>query len=128
MIKARIEGGPEIARTLTSLPKVFTTRKVRAAMRTAGEPMRETAARLAPRSDEAPHMADNIRWQAHRAKGGDIAVRMGPTRDFFYGMFQEFGTAHHSAQPFMRPAADQHAAQVIEDIGAEFWALIKKQL
>ena len=46
---------------------------------------------------------------ANRAAGGKgkaVVVGVGPTRRAFYGLFQEFGTAHHAAQPFMRPSWD----------------------
>ena len=46
---------------------------------------------------------------ANRAAGGKgraVITSVGPTRAAFYGLFQEFGTAHHAAQPYMRPAWD----------------------
>lgn len=33
-------------------------------------------------------------------------VAIGPSKDAWYGKFQELGTVHHAAQPFMRPASD----------------------
>lgn len=42
-----------------------------------------------------------VRWKAKK-KG-----------DPFYGLFQEFGTAHHAAQPFMRPAFEQSKEQAL---------------
>lgn len=46
---------------------------------------------------------------ANRAAGGKgraVIVSVGPTKAAFYGQFQEFGTAHHAAKPFMRPTWD----------------------
>lgn len=47
---------------------------------------------------------------ANSAAGGQgrhAVVEVGPTQKAFYGVFQEFGTAHHKAQPFMRPTWDR---------------------
>ena len=44
---------------------------------------------------------------------GQITIPVGPNNKAFYGLFQEFGTRHHPAQPFMRPAADESQAQVL---------------
>ena len=46
---------------------------------------------------------------ANRAAGGtgrSVITSVGPTKAAFYGLFQEFGTAHHAAKPFMRPTWD----------------------
>lgn len=62
---------------------------------------------------------------ANRAAGGtgkSVSVQVGPTQDAYYGMFQEFGTRHHAAKPFMRPAWDsmkEGMAQSIADTLAE---------
>lgn len=38
--------------------------------------------------------------------GAAVTVYVGPTRKVFHGIFQEFGTINHGAQPFLRPAFD----------------------
>ena len=46
---------------------------------------------------------------ANIAAGGEgrhAVVQVGPTHRAFYGLFGEFGTAHHPPHPFMRPAWD----------------------
>lgn len=43
-----------------------------------------------------------------------VVVKFGPTSKAFYGFFQEFGTAHHPAKPFMQPAIDR-ASPEMED-------------
>lgn len=46
---------------------------------------------------------------ANRAAGGkgrSVITSVGPTQAAFYGLFPEFGTAHHAAKPFMRPTWD----------------------
>jgi len=39
----------------------------------------------------------------------------------FYGGFQEYGTEHHRAQPFMRPALMAAAEKGDETIALELW-------
>lgn len=48
-----------------------------------------------------------------------VAVKFGATTAAWHWLFQEFGTAHHVAQPFIQPAIDRTTDQ-IEDrlIGA----------
>lgn len=38
---------------------------------------------------------------------GHVIARVGPAKGSFYGMFQEFGTRFHAAQPFVRPTLDE---------------------
>jgi HK97 gp10 family phage protein len=52
------------------------------------------------------------------------AVAVGPTKDYFYGYFQEFGTAHHGAQPWARPGFDEGKDEALAIIGREAWAAI----
>lgn len=50
--------------------------------------------------------------------GRSAVAHVGPTKGVGQGVLQEFGTAHHKAQPFMRPAwdaNDQKAAEMIRD-------------
>lgn len=39
----------------------------------------------------------------------------------FYSLFQEFGTIHHAAQPFARPAFDETAKTSLGIIGKAAW-------
>lgn len=46
-------------------------------------------------------------------KEARVTVPVGPNKKAFYGLFQEKGTPHHAAQPFMRPAADESQGRVM---------------
>jgi HK97 gp10 family phage protein len=48
-----------------------------------------------------------------RRSAGAIIVYMGPTSSIAH--FQELGTAHHAAQPFMRPAFEANKEAVLND-------------
>jgi HK97 gp10 family phage protein len=66
---------------------------------------------------------------ANRAAGGRgkaAIVRVGPTQKAFYGVFQEFGTAHHAAHPFMRPTWDSMGPGMIGQIGDVLGTEIEK--
>lgn len=63
----------------------------------------------AMKEGSTPAEAAQAARAANRAAGGRgraVITRVGPTKAAFYGLFQEFGTAHHAARPFMRPTWD----------------------
>lgn len=129
----QIQGGKELAMRLRALPEAYTRTIVLGALREAGEPMRARMAQLAPREPGKPDLADNInisvanrlgdvgggRWEARHDE--EHAVAVGPTKDFFYGLFQEYGTVHHAPQPFMRPAFDSEAPRALQILTDELW-------
>mgnify|MGYP003545073753 FL=1 len=56
---------------------------------------------------------------ANRSAGGtgrSAVTQVGPTKRAGQGMLQEFGTAHHKAQPFMRPTFDADGPKLIDVI------------
>jgi HK97 gp10 family phage protein len=57
-----------------------------------------------------------------------VAVEVGPSQTFFYGYFQEIGTAFHPAQAFMRPAFDSMVRRAQAIVGQEAWAAIRRHL
>jgi len=96
------------------------------ALRRAAEPMRARMSADAPRSQDAPHLADHIAISEVRAIGGvaldeyEAAVAIGPTGAFFYGSFLEFGWVHHpQARPFVRPAFDEGVEKATQRVALE---------
>lgn len=78
-----------------SKPKIVTPGKA-----TFAQAMRETGDRA---------IAAQAARTANRSAGGEgrsAVTHVGPTKRAGQGMLQEFGTAHHKAQPFMRPTFD----------------------
>jgi HK97 gp10 family phage protein len=124
-ITAAIDGAEEIVQHLAGLSTRLTRAIVMDALLEGGEPIRATAARLAPREPGAPDLADNIRIAPVRKRPEDdvrtFSVGIGVPRAFFYDYFQEFGTVDHGANPFYRPAFDTHAQQALGIVGAAFW-------
>jgi HK97 gp10 family phage protein len=136
MWSARFDGGEELARTLTALPAALSYRVLIEGLKEAAEPMRSAMGRNAPREPGAPDLADNMgisvasrlgstsggRWQAREE--GQAAVAVGPTKNFFYGLFQEYGTKRHGAHPFARPAFDSEAPKALEIMKRVYWTIL----
>ena len=76
------------------------------------KPIRADIVRSAPRSPNAPHMADTfvVRPSKEARLAGKAVVRIGPKPKGvgFVAYFVEFGRSGMAAQPFIRPAWDAH--------------------
>lgn len=121
----------DLAANLAKLPHAVTRQIQTEALIAAAKPIQEEASMLAPRDDEAgpPHLADRIVVQVLRDE--DIAsdlptVAIGPSRKVFYGFFQEFGYGPGPAQPFMRPAFDQHVQDSLKIVQAHLWKALEQ--
>lgn len=78
----------------------------------------------------------DARRSANEADGGPpfLELFMGPTQPTGPGardlaikrIAQEFGTRHHAAQPYMRPAWDQDRAAMLERLKVTLWAEVQK--
>lgn len=139
IVKVAFEGGEELARTLNSLPALYTRHVILEALKEGAEPIRATAAQLAPLG-ETENLSDNMtisvtnrlgstaggRWQNRDESNHAVAV--GPSKDEFYGLFQEYGTVHHGAQPFLRPAFDREGQTALNIIGDALWWALRRML
>ena len=128
-MRMHFSGGEQLARTLAKLPQRTSRRVQLEALKDAAEPMARTASDLAPRRPGAPDLADNIIVMGARGAdtGGLPAATYGPTRAFFYGYFQEFGTKFHAPNAFMRPSFDRGVSGALRSVSASLWrALISR--
>lgn len=124
----RFEGGRELAAALRGLRPRLSASVQREALRDVAEPMRAHMERLAPRAPGAPDMADHIvisrTLKRDELSDTEVGVRIGPDgrrKRFFYAHFQEWGTARHAAQPFMRPSFDAHVRSIPAKLAAILW-------
>lgn len=128
MVKMRFEGGAELAKAFEQLSARVSKRMLRESLEDAAEPMRRAMSSMAPREPGAPDLADNIVISTARVKAVEgvqsAAVAIGPAKAFFYGFFQEFGTVHHSAQPFVRPAFDGGVSRALSDLARSMWSAL----
>lgn len=120
MIRMRVEGGTETAAALAKLSTALSTRILRGALAEGAEPIRQSMGSGAPRSDEAPHVADNIVVSTARTED-QAAVAIGPARGFGYALPLEIGTVDTAAQPFARPAYDGNIERSQGIISAAIW-------
>lgn len=123
MITLKFEGGAELATALDQLSTRLSKSVMREALIAAAEPIRAAAAAKAPHEPGSPDLKENIGISPIRSPEM-AAIAVGPTREFFYGFFQEYGTKHHGAQPFMRPAFDTEAPKSLAILSAEAWRLL----
>ncbi len=128
-----VHGGKELERAFLSLANDAAvrrgiTREQKAVLR----PVAETARSKAPK--DTGDLADSI--DVFKVRGGmhDSVVAMGPSKDQFHGHFQEFGhqlriaggARSMPAQPFMRPAWDQHQRGVLRNFTTQLWSLYER--
>jgi HK97 gp10 family phage protein len=133
------KGDGDLVKTFKAMSNAVSRPVMVEALTRSAEPIRATAAALAPRGEgSGPHLADNIvvGETGFGANGNTVAsdlvtVAIGPSHqphDMFYGQFQEFGTAHHPAQPFMRPAFDQKHGESRKRFAAELRDAIARRV
>jgi HK97 gp10 family phage protein len=87
--------------------KVSTPKVISAGRAAFAAAMREGATRA--EAGQAARAANSAAGGA----GRHAVVHVGPTKRAFHGTWQEFGTAHHATQPFMRPAWDELAQPMV---------------
>lgn len=136
MIGMKLTGGPQLAKALRDLSFEKERAVVRKMLREAAEPIREEAEQLVTIGESAPHIVDHIVVSAtntieddslggRRAEANEHAVAIGPSRDFFYGFFLEFGTIKMSAKPFLRPAFDSKVGAALKVFQESIWAFLR---
>lgn len=110
--RARVDGIPALERALLRVASVMRNPVLREAVSEAAEPVREDAERLAP-VGETGELSGGMTKVSMKGTPERAAERVGPSEDAWYGFFQEVGTMHHDAQPFLRPALDMNRAKSV---------------
>jgi HK97 gp10 family phage protein len=139
----KLEGGQQFAKALEALPFTKQRGVLTKMLKKAAEPVRARMEALAPREPGKPDLADNMKIQsvskiddgseleARSLDDSEAAVAIGPSKDSFYGSFQEFGTAPHGKhpghppQPFARPAFDETQDEVLRSLQDDIWAHLR---
>ena len=132
----KVEGLLEMAATLEQLPQAARKPILIRALKAAGAPMAERMALDAPLDPAADHqhLADSMTVSATNRVNGETlddtaaAVAVGPSKDAFWGLFQEYGTVRHGAQPFARPGFDGGYEEALTIFRGEMWLEIVANL
>lgn len=127
-LTARVDGFADLERALGGISARMTRQVKVEALTAAAEPIRATASRLAPRrrpdDPKTPNLADNIVTQVTRSSDGSVSVAIGPSKAVPWGRFQELGTAHNAAHPFLRPAYEAHVQGALTIIAPAMWTAL----
>lgn len=106
-----IVGLDELERKFKALGYTVQVATLRKALRAAGTAIRDEASRLAPKDTGALSQNMTMRLKDVDINSGQIDI--GPSKDEFYGLFQELGTAFLSPQPFLNPAFESKREEAI---------------
>ena len=83
------------------------------AIEEAAEPMRQQA------QDRAPRLTGKLAesMTLHRIRKHEWSIGADPRSNVYWDLFQELGTRHHAAQPFLRPAFEGERMSTIDRFG-----------
>ena len=143
-VTSKVKGLRDLEKSLEQFEKLATRRTVgRNSLKSGGQLIVDHASRLAP--DDPKTTTQDLRneivvgtrlttkqrrenrKEARQGKGSDIEVFVGPNEQVSaYAHLQEFGTKHHAAHPFMRPAWDAQKMLVLSTIGKHLKLNIEK--
>ncbi len=125
-IMPEVRGLDELLKKLDLLPYAVSKLVVARALRKGAEPIRAEA------EHEAPRLSGRLQREEVIAVGEQTATeaiaKIGPSRKAFYGLFQEFGTAHQTPQKFLEPAFESKVSEATDVIGKELAAGIEKAM
>lgn len=134
-----IDGLRELDRKLAELGRQTGVKVLQQACGAAMTPVVNAARQMAPKGSKAHRtykgrlvapgfLSRNIKKRTYKDKAGRWAgAFVGASREAFYGpMFQELGTKHHAAQPFLQPAFENNRATVENRLKAELRKRIDK--
>ena len=113
------KGFTELDRLLLQLPDDMAREYLADAVQSGGAQIADEARRRAPRDEGDLAASITVQVTRQRNTGGDPRAEIGPSKkEQHVGRFQEFGTAHNAAQPFLRPALDTRAQDAVDIMAA----------
>lgn len=129
----RVEGLRELEENLERISKAQGKSASRKAMKAALKPTLDLAKRLVPVNEgelkKSLRITDKLnkrQSKRNRKQRGDLQMFVGAHTP--YAHLQEFGTKHHGAKPFMRPAWEATKNQVMDIVKVKLWENIQKQI
>lgn len=139
MVTLRFTGTEALRQAFKGMPQQLERDVLREALAEAVEPMRAQMAALAPRAGDSEqgrmrdgrppgHLADHIivgpvtKIEGVRLADTEVAVGIGPQKDYFHGAFFEFGWKfHRSPRPFVRPAFEDGKIGALQRLAIAIW-------
>lgn len=119
-------GIPELERKFKTLETLTKLAVLKSAIRKGAKVIRDEAESRAPR--RTGELAEGMTTRMKDSDLNSLHIDIGPSKDEFYGFFQEFGTAFMPAQPFLKPAFEAKQAQAQKAIEDGLKAAIEKAL
>jgi HK97 gp10 family phage protein len=124
MAAAAITGLDQVNQVLMALPEAVRLNVLSDATFAGAEVIRAGASARAPRL--TGQLAGDIQIVIILERGGAVA-KVGPSKRSFYGLFQERGTSHQRAYPFLRPALDEDGPKAQEAMMREIARGVEEQ-
>ena len=128
---AEVKGMDGLLRKLDGMPYSVAKRAIARALRKGAEPIREEAARLAPRDDDPTHgghAADTMMISVQDQSAIGAVAKIGASKAGFYLGQQETGNINHPAQAHLRPALDAKQREAEEILGNELARQIERAM
>lgn len=113
-----IRGLDELEAKLKKLSRVGQRKVLQKALKIGAEPIRQEAEDTAPR--DTGRLAENEIVSLSQAESApdQAVVKIGPSMQAFYGLFDELGTVFMVAQPFLEPALQRKKDEAIDQASA----------
>lgn len=115
-LKFTITGAVDLERGLKELGPRIATNVSGRALRAMAKPIVQRARELVP--VDTGRLKKSITTKLHRVRSGERTIDIGfkrPTSARAH--LTEYGTAHSSARPFMRPALDEQSQTALDEMG-----------
>lgn len=131
----KIDGMKELDTALGELPKASAKAVNRRVLLKAGEPMRARAEQLSP--EDTGYLSRKVQIgrglnkserqrERKRNKKSFTEISLGPVTRAATRFLKEYGTVDMPAQPYMRPAWDEHKMNALNTIRTELGKEIEK--
>jgi HK97 gp10 family phage protein len=110
-----IEGLEDFEAKLKALEFAVQKESLIAAVKAGAEIIRAEAEARAPRRTGT--LAEEEMITVVESTAFEVVAKIGPSKEAFYGLFQELGTAHMTAHPFLLPAAEDKKQEALDAAG-----------
>jgi len=117
---AVLQGLEELERKLDALELTLQRKLLLQAAKAGAELVREEAARNVAFGTGRSSREQIISAVASESNAKEAVVRVGPSKDAFYDLFLEIGTAHQAPQPYLEPAYDARKDEALDVMAAMF--------